>query len=146
LCGAWVSGVGLSLFFEGRELFLPKCLGITIFIRIFGETNTEIMKQEQKLFNLIENLDEDNMSETSFSFHDISDHINGSKFRCYHSDGYSFEILREFSADEGEAGLLDTDEEGYWYNYYDLSEDTTGYKELPIKNAIKMVMDEGVFV
>jgi len=69
--------------------------------------------KEKELYVLVSHLDEDNIHGAKLSFHDISDpHCEAEKYRCYHSGGFSFEITRERSVDESEAGLLGTDKNG----------------------------------
>lgn len=109
------------------------------------------MVQEKRLYELLKTLDEGKMNRSKISVHDIAgidDGFESERFRLYHSGGFACELLRERAIDDGDDSSqidCEVDDEGFWYNYTDLSEDGTGYKFFTVNMAIKEVLNEGVF-
>jgi len=101
------------------------------------------MNLEKKLYKLIDNLDQDNMSGLGIGVHESSfgdcrfpEEENG--YKVYHKDGYCFEITFEKQWDEEENEIEPN------YEYHEGTYD--GFKSLTIEKAIEIIESEGVFV
>jgi len=100
------------------------------------------MNLEKKLYELIDNLDLDNMHDVGIGVHESSfiecrfpEDSYG--YRVYHRDGYCFDITWERQWDEE-----DNEIEPH-YEYHEGIFD--GFKELDIESAIKLIEECGVF-
>lgn len=101
------------------------------------------MNLEKKLYDLIDNLDQDNMSGLGIGIHESSivdcrfpEEENG--YKVYHKDGYCFEITFEKQFDEEENEIEPN------YEYHEGMYD--GFKSLTLEEAISIIEKEGVFV
>lgn len=102
---------------------------------------------EKELFELVESLDPDDLD--NFSVHYTKDYpdFRDESFKVY-IKAHCFDVRKIYICESDEVSEVravdqDVNDNGYNYTYYALWD---GFKELPLKKAIELIKNEGVFV